>query len=150
MGAIRLEIPSDRYAVDLAETLALGVARLHQMPDSHIDDFGLAVRESVINAIVHGNQDVSTRRVSVEFVLATPDVERRLVTTVCDEGYGFDWEDVPDPLAPENLLKPTGRGLLFIRAFTDDLSVRRVPAGGTVVRFTNRLNPPRQPSAEQG
>ncbi len=141
MGTIRLEIPSDRHMVDLAEVVAVRVARIHRMPDGQMEDFGLAVRESVINAIVHGNREVSTRRVSIEFALASRSVQRRLVTTVCDEGHGFDPEEVPDPLGPENLLKPTGRGLLFMRAFIDDLSVRRLPTGGTEVRFTKQLSP---------
>ena len=144
MGTIRLEIPSDRDLVDLAEVVAVRLARIHRMPDGQMADFGLAVRESVINAIVHGNREVSTRRVSIEFALASGSVQRRLVTRVCDEGHGFDPEEVPDPVALENLLKPTGRGLLFMRAFTDDLSVTRVPTGGTEVRFVKRLGPPRQ------
>ena len=141
MGAVRLEIPSDRHMVDLAEAVGVRVARIHQMPDGQIEDFGLAVRESVINAIVHGNREVSTRRVSIEFALASRSVQRRLVTTVRDQGQGFDLEKVPDPLAPENLLKPNGRGLLFVLAFTDDLSVTRLPTGGTEVRFTKQLSP---------
>ena len=73
MGAIRLEIPSDRHMVDLAEVLAVRVARIHRMPDGQMEDFGLAVRESVINAIVHGNREVSTRRVSIggEWIYST-------------------------------------------------------------------------------
>ena len=95
MGAVRLEIPSDRHMVDLAEAVGVRVARIHQMPDGQIEDFGLAVRESVINAIVHGNREVSARRVSIEFALASRSVPRRLVTTVCDQGQGFDLEKGP-------------------------------------------------------
>ncbi len=141
MDAIRLEIPSDRHMVDLAEAVGVQVARFHGMADSETEDLGLGVREAVTNAIVHGNREASTRRVSIEFTLAPRSVPRRLVTTVRDQGQGFDLEEVPDPLAPENLLRRSGRGLLFIRGFTDDLSVTRLPTGGTEVRFTKQLSP---------
>ena len=142
MGAIRLEIPSDRQMVDLAEVVAVQVARIHRMADGEIDNFGLAVRESVTNAIIHGNREDSKRSVSIEFAPTPRGGGRRLVITVCDEGHGFDPEEVADPLAPENILKPSGRGLLFMRAFTDDLSVTRRSAGGTEVRFVKPLGRP--------
>ncbi len=141
MDAIRLEIPSDRHMVDLAEAVGVQVARFHGMADSETEDLGLAVREAVTNAIVHGNREACTRRVSIEFTLAPRSVPRRLVTTVRDQGQGFDLEEVPDPLAPENLLNPSGRGLLLMRVFTDDLFVTRLPTGGTEVRFTKQLSP---------
>ena len=140
MGVIKLEIPSDRPMVDLAEVVSVRLARIHGMVDRDTEDLGLAVREAVTNAIVHGNREAGTRRVSIEFALAPRGIPR-LVTTVRDQGHGFDLGEVPDPLAPENLLKPDGRGLLFIRAFTDDLSVTRMPTGGTEVRFTKPLGP---------
>ncbi len=139
MGTIKLEIPSDRQIVDLAEMGGVGVARIHGMADGETEALGLAVRETVINAIVHGNKEDRTQRVSIEFAVAAEGVPRRLVTTVRDQGQGFDLEEVPDPLAPENLLRRSGRGLLFICGFTDDLSVTRVPTGGTEVRFTKQI-----------
>ena len=136
---VRLELPSDLDMVDLAEVVSGQIARIHQMADGDVADYGLAVRESVMNAIVHGNQEISTRRVSIEFSLMSEAEPRTLVTSVIDEGDGFVLDEVPDPLAPDNLLKPTGRGLLFMRAFNDHVSVAPVPAGGTEVRFLKRL-----------
>ena len=136
---VRLELPSDLDMVDLAEVVSGQIARIHQMADGDVADYGLAVRESVMNAIVHGNQEISTRRVSIEFSLMSEAEPRTLVTSVIDEGDGFVLDEVPDPLAPDNLLKPTGRGLLFMRAFNDHVSVARVPAGGTEVRLVKRL-----------
>ncbi len=136
---VKLELPSDLDMVDLAEVVSGRVARIHQMADGDVADYGLAVRESVTNAIVHGNQEIRTRRVSIEFSLMSEAEPRTLVTSVIDEGDGFVLDEVPDPLAPDNLLKPTGRGLLFMRAFNDHVSVARVPAGGTEVRLVKRL-----------
>ncbi len=136
---VRLELPSDLDMVDLAEVVSGQIARIHQMADGDVADYGLAVRESVMNAIVHGNQEIRTRRVSIEFSLMSEAEPRTLVTSVIDEGDGFVLDEVPDPLAPDNLLKPTGRGLFFMRAFNDHVSVARVPAGGTEVRLVKRL-----------
>ena len=76
---------------------------------------------------------------SIEFSLMSEAAPRMLVTSVIDEGDGFVLDEVPDPLAPDNLLKPTGRGLLFMQAFSDYVSVARAPAGGTEVRLVKRL-----------
>ena len=117
MDAVRLELPSDRDMVELAEVVSGHIAQIHQMADGDVADYGLAVRESVTNAIVHGNQEIRTRRVSIEFSLSE-EPPRTLVTSVIDEGDGFELDEVPDPLAPDNLLKPTGRGVLLTRAST--------------------------------
>ena len=58
---------------------------------------------------------------------------------VVDEGQGFDPEAVGDPLAPENLLKSSGRGIFFMRSFMDEVELRRVPGGGMEVRLTKKL-----------
>ncbi len=139
MDAVRLEFPSDRGMVELVEAVSGQIARIHQMADDDVADYGLTVRESVTNAIVHGNQENTTRRVSIEFSLMSDTAPRTLVTRVIDEGDGFMLDEVPDPLAPDNLLKPTGRGILFMRAFSDGVSVARAPAGGTEVRLVKRL-----------
>ena len=136
---VRLELPSDLDMVDLAEVVSGQIARIHQMADGDVADYGLAVRESVTNAIVHGNQEIRTRRVSIEFSLMSEAEPRTLVTSVIDEGDGVVLDEVPDPLAPDNLLKPTGRGLLLMRAFNDHVSVARVRSGGTEVRLVKRL-----------
>ena len=141
MDAIRLELPSDRDMVEVAEVVSGQVARIHKMADGDVVDYGLAVRESVTNAIVHGNREIKSRRVSVEFSLMSDAAPPALVTRVIDEGDGFALDEVPDPLAPENLLKPTGRGLLLMRAFNDHVSVTPTPAGGTEVRLVKRLVP---------
>ncbi len=59
--------------------------------------------------------------------------------TVLDEGEGFDFEEVGDPLAPENLLKSSGRGIFFMRNFMDDVSITRRPEGGMSVRMVKKL-----------
>ena len=90
---------------------------------------GVAVRESVINAIKHGNREDPDKLVTVEFTFAPAADPGELIVRVLDEGEGFEPEEVADPLAPENLLKSSGRGIFFMRSFMDDVTLRR-GAGG--------------------
>jgi len=68
-----------------------------------------------------------------------------LVIAIRDQGAGFDPEALPDPLAPENLLKSSGRGIFFMRSFMDDVTLSRVPEGGMEVRMVKKLPPQSQP-----
>jgi serine/threonine-protein kinase RsbW len=95
----------------------------------------VAVRESVVNAIKHGNKQDESKRVHVQFTLR----ERALEVEVKDQGPGFDPGGVGDPLAPENLLKAYGRGIFFMRQFMDEVTHAFPPKGGTVVRMLKRV-----------
>lgn len=99
----------------------------------------VAVRESVINAIKHGNREDVSKEVTVEFTFAPKDVPTEFVVEVCDEGEGFDPVDVADPLAPENMLKSSGRGIFFMKNFMDDVRIARRSGGGMSVRMVKKL-----------
>jgi serine/threonine-protein kinase RsbW len=101
---------------------------------------GVAVRESVINAIKHGNGNDASKRVFVDFE-AAPEATPELTIRVRDQGAGFDPEELADPLAPENLLKASGRGIFLIRNFMDQVQLRRAPEGGMEIRMTKRVSP---------
>lgn len=94
----------------------------------------MAVRESVANAIKHGNKLDAAK--SVEMVLVAKDDE--LTISVRDHGQGFVIEDIPDPTNPENLLKVNGRGILFMNSFMDEVSWTKHKDGGTIVSMTKR------------
>ena len=64
-----------------------------------------------------------------------------LVVRVLDQGEGFDPEEIADPLAPENLLKASGRGIFFMRSFMDDVTIKRAAEGGMEVRMVKKLSP---------
>jgi serine/threonine-protein kinase RsbW len=100
----------------------------------------VAVRESVINAIKHGNRHDRAKHVTVEFTTRPAPSPEELVIVVQDQGDGFDPESIADPLAPENLLKSSGRGIFFMRSFMDDVQLARLPEGGMEVRMVKRLN----------
>ncbi len=96
-----------------------------------------ALREALANAIRHGNRLDTARRVRVECALETG----RLTIRVEDEGDGFDVSAVPDPTAAENLLRPTGRGIFYMRQFMNRVEFGRTPAGGTSVLMVRELRP---------
>jgi serine/threonine-protein kinase RsbW len=98
----------------------------------------VAVREAVANAIKHGNLENPAKQVHVDLTLEGNEGDW-LVIRVQDEGKGFDPSDLEDPLAPENLLKPNGRGIFYMKSFMDDIQYGLRPGGGTVVTLRKRV-----------
>ncbi len=124
-------------SADAAEELAVSVAREAGLDEDEQHRFGMAVRETVINAVVHGNRYNARKKVYLS-ILATKD---RLTVTVTDEGEGFRPESLPNPVAEENILQQSGRGIFLIRAFVDEFHVRRAPQKGaevTLVKYVRR------------
>jgi len=101
----------------------------------------VAVRESVINAIKHGNAGDESKRVQVEFTYSLENPSDGLEIVVRDEGAGFDLANLPDPLASENLLKTSGRGVFLMRKFMDEVEWVCLPEGGMEVRMSKRCTP---------
>ena len=95
----------------------------------------LAVREAVANAIKHGNTQNPAKQVHVDLFLEEGDV----VIRIEDEGIGFDPEQLRDPLAPENLLKPNGRGIFYMKSFMDRIDYNPRPGGGTIVTLRKKI-----------
>jgi serine/threonine-protein kinase RsbW len=94
----------------------------------------MAVREAMINAVLHGNAYDTAKRVNLSF----EQHDQELIVTITDEGKGFVPEEVPDPLAPENLLKESGRGIFLMRAFMDEVRFRKLNPG-TEITLIKRL-----------
>jgi serine/threonine-protein kinase RsbW len=94
-----------------------------------------ALREAVANAVRHGNQQDPGRVVKVAYEIVNSTVTIR----VEDEGEGFDPADIPDPTDPENLLRPSGRGIFYMRQFMDRVDFDSTPAGGTAVVMVKEL-----------
>jgi serine/threonine-protein kinase RsbW len=136
---VRLEIPSIVERIDQVQLVADDMSREAGLAGDELHWMGMAVREAVINAIVHGNQNDPAKFVFIDFTIqAAPDA---IELSVCirDQGAGFDPGAVPDPLAPENLLKTSGRGIFMMSQFTDELSLRRAAEGGMEVRLMKRI-----------
>ena len=138
-GTVRLQIHSNFDMVDFVQVVSDRVGQLAGLDDDTVHWIGVAVRESVINAIKHGNREDYGKLVTVEFTF-TPMVDpRELIVRVLDQGQGFEPEEVANPLAPENLVKSSGRGIFFMRSFMDDVVLRRAAEGGMEVRMVKKL-----------
>lgn len=136
---VRLELPSSFHLLDLVQALSDRFSTIAGLDEDSSHWVSVAVRESVINAVKHGNRENPDKHVTVEFALAPREHPREFSVTVLDEGEGFDFEEVGDPLAPENLLKSSGRGIFFMRNFMDDVAISRRPEGGMSVRLMKKL-----------
>jgi serine/threonine-protein kinase RsbW len=122
-------------SVDAAETAVLGIAKEIGFDEDEMHALGMAVRESMVNAVAHGNRYSARKKVH----LTVSQASDHLTVTIGDEGEGFDLSSLPDPLAEENLLRQSGRGLLLIQAFMDEFQVRRREPSGTEVRMVKYL-----------
>jgi serine/threonine-protein kinase RsbW len=138
-GLVRLQIPSLFDMVDLVQVLSDRMGQMAAFDEDAIHWIGVAVRESVINAIKHGNREHPAKHVVIEFAFTPVEDPTEMVVSVTDEGEGFEPGAVADPLAPENILKSSGRGIFFMRSFMDDVQLTRAPAGGMEVRMVKKL-----------
>jgi len=126
-----LVLESSLDSVDGAEEAALREAREVGFDDDDLHKIGIAVRECMVNAVVHGNRYNARKKVQVK-VSRSAD---RLAIMIADEGDGFNPEEVPDPLANENLLRFSGRGVMLMKAFMDEFAVSLRQPKGTEVRM---------------
>ncbi|CAN5353776.1 hypothetical protein BH23ACI1_BH23ACI1_19650 [soil metagenome] len=138
-GTVRLQIHSNFDMVDFVQVVSDRVGQLAGMDEDTVHWIGVAVRESVINAIKHGNREDYQKLVTVEFTFTPLAGPNELVVRVLDQGEGFDPDGVANPLAPENILKSSGRGIFFMRSFMDDVVLRRGDEGGMEVRMVKKL-----------
>jgi serine/threonine-protein kinase RsbW len=139
-----MSLESALESVDHAEEEVVRFATEAGFGEEDLQKVGMAVRECMVNAVLHGNQYDPEKHAGVRVELL-PD--GGLVITITDEGAGFELMEVPDPLAQENLLRHSGRGIFLIRAFMDDLKVRRREPQGTEVRMVKyRTEESDQPS----
>jgi len=96
----------------------------------------MAVREAAINAVLHGNEYDPARQIDVSMENTGQD----LVIVIADQGSGFNPENVPDPLATENILRGTGRGIFLIRSLMDEVHFRQLHPG-TELTLVKHLAP---------
>jgi serine/threonine-protein kinase RsbW len=136
VSTVRLDFHSAFDMLDFVQVVSDHVGRMSGLDDEALHWVSVAVRESVINAIKHGNREDESKRVHVEFTALNGEGPPGLVIRVRDEGPGSD--AVPDPLAPENVLKSSGRGIFLIRSFMDELELRRAPEGGMEMVMVKR------------
>ena len=142
--SIRLDFTSAYEMLDTLQAVSDHICKEVGLDEDAIHWVGVAVRESVANAIKHGNKGDAGKRVFVEFESSVGLVPE-LSICVRDQGAGFDPAGVADPLAPENLLKGSGRGIFLIRSFMDEVVLQRAREGGMEMRMVKRVQPAASP-----
>ncbi len=129
-------LESNLDSVDTAEQIVLKAAKELGFKEDEQYQIGMAIRESMVNAVVHGNCYNEHKKVRLS-VAKAPD---RLIIKIADEGKGVDIDSLPDPLAKENLMKQSGRGILLMKAFMDEFAVRKLEPHGTEFKLVKYLN----------
>ena len=123
--------------VDTAEQAATKIATEAGFDEDVVMQISMAVREASINAVLHGNAYDPGKKVAMEFEANGKD----LVITIRDQGHGLDVSKIPDPLAPENLMKTSGRGIFLIRSFMDEVQINPSQTG-TEVKLIKHVHGP--------
>jgi serine/threonine-protein kinase RsbW len=131
------DYPSTLESVDLAEGAILKAAEQVGFDEDEQHRIGMAVRECMVNAVVHGNRYNRNKKVHVNVSRASD----RFTVSIADQGEGFEVQEVPDPLNDNNLLRHSGRGLFLMGAFMDNLSVRKLDPAGTEVTLVKNIGP---------
>jgi serine/threonine-protein kinase RsbW len=122
-------------SVNLAEEMCLRVAEAAGFGEDDCYRIGMSVREGVINAFHYGNQEKPEKKIFLAVYLTAD----KMTIHVVDEGKGFNLADVPDPLAEENLLSTSGRGIFLMRAFMDEFDVVAGRNGGAEIVMSKKL-----------
>lgn len=112
-----IEIGSDLKFMTDVELLIDTVCEDLELNEDHYGNILIAVTEAVNNAIVHGNRNEVSKKVRV----GVEKDNNKVVFVVQDEGEGFDFDNLPDPTAPENLEKPDGRGIFLMKNLSDEV-----------------------------
>jgi serine/threonine-protein kinase RsbW len=118
-------LDSTLETVDTAEQAATRIATDQGFGEDEVMQIAMAVREATVNAVLHGNAYDPSKKVNLDFEKTASD----LVITIRDQGRGLDLAKLPDPLAPDNLLKTSGRGIFLIRSFMDKVEIRPSQTG---------------------
>lgn len=138
---VRLEFTSTFEMLDFVQLVSDYIGRSVGLDDDAVHWVGVAIRESVVNAIKHGNRQDAAKHVFVDFATRAEADVPAMEIRVRDQGEGFDPDALANPLDPENLLKSSGRGIFLIRSFMDDVRMQRAPEGGMEIRMIKRAQP---------
>jgi serine/threonine-protein kinase RsbW len=144
-NVVELTIASQLEFIDLVTALTDNITHMVGFDEEAAYWINMAVRESVANAIEHGNKYDPQKSVDIRFTVGVD----ALRVTVRDFGEGFDPGSLPDPLDPNNLLNPAGRGILYMRTFMDNVEYARHPESGMVVSMTKRRMPKQTDEGDQ-
>ena len=131
---VELTLETAWQTIDLTQAITERVAQTAGFDEDDIHKITMSVREGMINALHYGNRMQREKKVHLSYTFEP----ERMVIRMIDEGTGFEAQQLEDPLAEENLMKTSGRGLLIVRAFMDEMRVGRARSGGAELMMAKR------------
>ena len=132
-----LTLASTIESVDMVEKTAEEFAERAGFDEDTVPNIAMAVREAAVNAVLHGNAYDPAKQITANFETNSDS----LIVRIADQGPGLNPDAVPDPLAPENILRGSGRGIFLIRAFMDEVNFRQLTPGNEITLIKHRLPP---------
>ena len=138
---VSLTLGSTLESVDSVGQTAEDFAQRAGFDSDTASNIVMAVREAAINAVMHGNSYNPTKRITASFETTSDS----LIVRIADQGQGLDPSILPDPIAPENLLRGSGRGIFLIRSFMDEVHFRQLHPGTELTLIKHRA--PAKPAA---
>jgi serine/threonine-protein kinase RsbW len=139
MSRVSYTLDSSLASVNKVEQTAEDYAERAGFDEDTVPNIAMAVREAAVNAVLHGNQYDPEKHITAIFETTADD----LIIRISDQGPGLDPDTIPDPLAPENILRGSGRGIFLIRAFMDEVNFRQLHPGTELTLIKHRT--PAQP-----
>jgi len=136
---VSFTLESSLDSVDKVERSAEEYAARAGFDEDTVSHIAMAVREAAVNAVLHGNAYDKNKHVTASFETST----QSLIIRISDQGAGLNPDSIPDPLAPENILRGSGRGIFLIRAFMDEVNFRQLHPGTELTLVKHRV--PAQP-----
>ena len=136
---VSFTLDSSLESVDKVEQTAEQFATRAGFDEDTVSHIAMAVREAAVNAVLHGNSYDKMKHITASFETTTDS----LIIRIADQGSGLDPDTIPDPLAPENILRGSGRGIFLIRAFMDEVNFRQLHPGTELTLIKHRI--PAQP-----
>ena len=132
---VSMTLESVLASVETIEETAEAFARRAGFDEDTAEQIGMVSREAAVNAVLHGNKQDVNKRVTANFETT----EDALKIQIADEGPGLDPSTLPDPLTPENILKPSGRGIFLMRAIMDEVEFRQLAPGTEITMIKRRF-----------
>ena len=131
---LEMKIPSLLEKIESVEQLAEKAANRMNFKEEEKDSLAIAVTEAVNNAIIHGNKEDDSKFVFIRFEFEG----NRIIVSIKDQGSGFNPENISDPLAPENLLKESGRGIFILSSLMDKVNFNFAEDGTEIIMVKER------------
>ncbi|MGH2575727.1 MAG: ATP-binding protein [Ignavibacteria bacterium] len=129
MGSLSIEIESSRKNISRVEKVLQKANDECQLGQEKFNKLLIAVTEIVLNAIVHGNKEIISKKVKVKVHYDS----EKMIVNVSDEGNGFDFESLPDPTLPENIYSDSGRGIFIARNLIDKMEYKKTRRGSEFI-----------------